>query len=152
LAAPLEIESAGMNGKAARAVTDRTLTTAPRARVSCGREGLGHAVGAEEVDRQMLFQRAAVAEVVVEPQARVVDQDVEGPGLPGGGLDLRRAGHVQAQRRDPLAWMSQRLAGAGAHTRRPSAEGPSASACPMPRLAPVTSTVVPSIDICTPGT
>jgi hypothetical protein len=42
-----------------------------------GQEGLGHAPGAVEVDGQVLLDRGTVAQVVEQPDASVVDQDVE---------------------------------------------------------------------------
>ena len=64
-------------------------------------ERLRYVVGAEQVDRKALLKRASIAEVIVECYAGVVDQQVERIDALHGGLDLRRVGHVQGQRRYP---------------------------------------------------
>ena len=43
---------------------DTLLTMAPPDSNQCRQEGLGDPVGAEEVDRQVPFERVAVAEVI----------------------------------------------------------------------------------------
>jgi hypothetical protein len=60
-----------------------------------GQERVGHVVGAEQDDGQVPFQHGSVAQVVIQGDAGVVDQDVQRSGLIGGCLDLRRVGHVQ---------------------------------------------------------
>ena len=86
-------------------------------------EGLDHVVGAVEVDGEVLFERGTVAEVIVKRQAGVIDEDVEGPHALGSRLRLRRAGHVQNQRRDPPVGMGQRLPGAGIHPLHATLQG-----------------------------
>jgi hypothetical protein len=56
-----------MSGKEAKAVTDRTLTMAPRERVSNGKKAWA-AICAEEVDGKVLFKRGTIAEVIVKRQ------------------------------------------------------------------------------------
>ena len=66
-----------MNGNGAKAiidtfVDDRSLRSGQQ-RQKC----LGHAVGSEQVDREVLFEDGPVAQVVVERDAGVVDEDVD---------------------------------------------------------------------------
>jgi hypothetical protein len=49
-------------------------------------EGLGHAVGAEEVDSEVLVERGTIAQVIVKRDAGVVDEDIERADLAGGCL------------------------------------------------------------------
>ncbi len=56
--------------------------------------------GAEEVDRQVLGDDGGVAEIVVPGDARVVDQEVEGPDPVDGCRDLLAAGDVERDRLD----------------------------------------------------
>jgi hypothetical protein len=86
-------------------------------------EGLGHAVGTEEVDRQVPLDRGQITQVVVQRDAGVVDQDIERSDLPGRFPDLRRAGHIQDQRRDPVVGVGNGLARAGVHPPRAPAQG-----------------------------
>src|SRR5713226_4359591 len=51
-------------------------------------EGLGHAVGAEEVDGEVLFERGTIGDVIVKRQAGVVDEDIERSDLIGSCLNL----------------------------------------------------------------
>ena len=127
-----------MSANGASAISDTLLTIAPRDRVSSGRNAWVTAYGAEQVDREALLERAAIAEVVVERHAGVVDEDVERLDPLDRGLDLRRVGHVEDQRRDAPVAMGDRPAGAGVHPAAPRLSASSTSACPMPRLAPVT--------------
>jgi len=48
----------------------------------------------------VLFERRPLAEVVVERDARVVDEDVERLDALGRGPDLRRVSDIQVQGRD----------------------------------------------------
>ncbi len=74
-------------------------------------------------------QRALrLGEVVGEPRASVIDQDVKRLDLISGCLDLRRAGEVQGQRRDPPVGVGQRLAGAGIYPVAPLARASATSA------------------------
>ena len=91
---------------------------APPERSQVRQEGLGHAEGAEEVDGEVAFEHGTIAQVVVERDASVVDEDVERADYPGSFLDLRRAGHVQGQRGDALVWVGQRHTRAGIHPLR----------------------------------
>ena len=96
---------------------------APRELGQQRQEGLGHAVGAEEVDGQVLLEHGTIAQVVIERDAGVVDEDVERPDLLGRGLDLRRAGHVQDQGGDAPVRVGQGLPRARVHPAGASAEG-----------------------------
>src|SRR5216684_531432 len=86
-------------------------------------EGLGHAIRAEQVHGELLLERGAIAEVVVKRDAGVVDEDVERLDSPGRGLNLRRAGHVQGQRRDAPVRVGQGLARTGIDPARASPQG-----------------------------
>jgi hypothetical protein len=79
-------------------------------------------VGTEEVDGQVALEGGTVAEVGVEAQARVVDEDVEGLDALGGCPDLRGAGHVQCQRRDAPIRVGHGLPRAGVHLLGASAQ------------------------------
>src|SRR5262249_27604256 len=86
-------------------------------------EGLRHGVGPEEVDGKVALEYVPVAQVVVERDAGVVDQDVEGVDALGGRLDLRRAGYVQGNRRDPRVRVGGGPARACVHALCAPAEG-----------------------------
>ncbi len=83
-------------------------------------EGLGHPIRAEEVHGEVPFEHGTIAEVIKMPQAGVVHEDVERLDLPGRCLNLRRAGHVQGQRRDAPVRVGQGLARTGIHPPRAS--------------------------------
>src|SRR5205823_7184251 len=72
-------------------------------------EGLGYAIGAEEVDGEVPFERGTIAQVVVERDAGVVDEDIERFDVLDGCLNLRRIGDVEGQRRDPRIRVNQGL-------------------------------------------
>ncbi len=93
----------------------------------------------------MPFERLAVAEVIEQEDARVVDKDVEGLDQGGGRPYLQIVGDVQRQYGDPRVrvGVGRRVP---AYTRpAPRRRASVTSACPMPRLAPVTRMAVPSI-------
>ncbi len=87
-----------MTGKGASPTKDRLLTMAPLERFSSGKNALRHFERTEEVDRQVLFDHIEIAQIVVDGDAGVVDEDVEGVDLADCPLDLRSVGHVQRQR------------------------------------------------------
>ena len=68
----------------------------------------------------MPFEGVTIAEVGIEPDAGVVDEDVEGLDSLDCGTDLRRVGHVQVQRRHAPIGVGQRLTRSGVHTVRAS--------------------------------
>jgi hypothetical protein len=78
-AAVFEIEQAGMSGKGASVAK--------------------HFEQSDEVDRQVLFDHVEIAEIVVDGDAGVVDEGIEGVDLIDCLLDLRNAGQVQSQGR-----------------------------------------------------
>src|ERR1022692_3879137 len=51
----------------------------------------------EEVDGQVLLDGVKTAQIVVESDARIVDEDVEGVNLVDRPLDLLSAGHIERQ-------------------------------------------------------
>ena len=71
----------------------------------------------------MPFERGAIAQVIIERQAGVVDEDVERPDSPDSALNLLGIGYVQGQRRDALIQVGQGLARTGVHPLRASAQG-----------------------------
>jgi hypothetical protein len=83
---------------------------------------LGHAIGAEKVDGEVSFEHGAIAQVVVKCHAGVVNEDVERFHAIDRRLDLRRAGHVERDRRDARVRMDEGPAGAGENSLRASAE------------------------------
>ena len=135
-------EREGGEGHRRHVVDDGALGTSQQRQ-----EGLGDAVGAEEVDGEMLFERGPLAEVVVERDARVVDEDVErldavGRGRICAALVTSRLSGVTRASGWSRGWRVQ------AYTRSaPRRRASVTSACPMPRFAPVTSTLLPSIFI-----
>jgi len=58
-------------------------------------ERLRHFQQTEEVDREVLFKQVEIAQIVVDGNARIVDEDVERFDLIDCLPDLRGAGHVQ---------------------------------------------------------
>ena len=110
--------------------------------------------GAEEVHLHLLsstLDPLRISEFATEEadDARVVDQEVHVRRGRGGGGNLRGVGDIQLQRRD--AWAvagherveGREAAGGGVHLLTPAATSASTMASPMPRLAPVTSAVLP---------
>jgi hypothetical protein len=83
-------------------------------------ESLGRAVRAKEVDGEVPFEHGRIAQVVVERQAGVVDQDVERFDVIDCSPNVRRVGHVQGQGPDAPIRMGQRPARAGVHPFRAS--------------------------------
>ena len=128
-------------------VSDSTLTMAPLRTSQQRQEGLGHAVRAEEIDGEMLFDYGTIAEVIVKRYTGVVDEDVERLDALDRCLNLCSVGHVQGHGRDALVRVGQGLARTGVHPLRASLKASSTSACPIPRLAPVTRTVLSAIVI-----
>ena len=78
---------------------------------------------AEEVDGEVPLERRTVAQVIVERDAGIVDEEIEGFDLVDGSLDLRHVGHVQGQGRDALVGVGQRHASTGIHALRASPQG-----------------------------
>jgi hypothetical protein len=76
-----------------------------------------------EVDGEVLLERRALAEVVVDRHAGVVDQHVERRDALDGGPDLLGVGDVQDERGDALVGMVQGLPGPGVDPPRASAQG-----------------------------
>ena len=111
-------ERQGGEGHQRHVVDDRPLGTGEQRQ-----EGLGHGVGAEEVDRQVLFDRGTIAQVIEKPDAGVVDQDIERFDALDRRLDLPRVGHVQSERCDALIRVDQRPARSGVHPSRASPQG-----------------------------
>ncbi len=71
----------------------------------------------------MLFEHGTIAQVIEQRNTGVVDEDIERFDLPGSFLNLRGAGHVQGQGRDPPVGVGQGLARAGIHPLRASPQG-----------------------------
>ena len=108
---------------------------------------LCHRICAEQVDRQVLLKRGNIAEVIEERQAGVINEEIERLDALDGCLDLLCVRHVQGQGRDALiGWIKGWRV--PAYTRfAPLVNASSTSAWPMPRLAPVTKTVLSAIVI-----
>src|SRR5262249_13186267 len=86
-------------------------------------EGLNHAVSAEQIDRQVPFERIAIAQVIEEEDARIVDQDVQRLDLRGGRLYLPLVGDVQGKSGDARGWVGVGPPRSGVHPRCAAAEG-----------------------------
>jgi hypothetical protein len=84
---------------------------------------LSHVIGAEEIDRQLPFERGPIAQVVVECHACVVDEDVERLHAPDGSLNPRGVGDVQGQGRDTPVRVGKGLACGGVDPLRPPVQG-----------------------------
>ncbi len=73
-----------------------------------------HFEHAEQVDGQMLLDGVDAAQIVIDGDAGIVDEDVERPDLLGCTLDLRHIGDVQGQRRHAfIGDLQRRPAGSG---------------------------------------
>jgi hypothetical protein len=59
------------------------------------------------------FERGAIAQVVLERNTGIVDEDVQSVDFLDGRPDLRRIGDVQRQGRDPTVGVDKGLARAG---------------------------------------
>src|SRR5262249_46348597 len=86
-------------------------------------EGLRHSEHAEEVDLKVLFDDTQIAQVVVDGDAGVVDEDVEGVDRFDRPLDLRRIGYVEREGRDAVIGESGWTAASGKHLLRSSSKG-----------------------------
>jgi hypothetical protein len=65
-----------MTGKPASATSDRLLTMAPLERLSSGKKAR-HIEHSEEVDGEVLPNGVEIAQIVVESDAGIVDENVE---------------------------------------------------------------------------
>jgi hypothetical protein len=81
---------------------------------------LGHVIGAKQIHREEPFERGAIAEVVLERNTGIVDEDIESVDSLDGCPNLRRIGNVQRQGRDAAISMGKGLARAGIDPLRPS--------------------------------
>ncbi len=97
-----------MTGKGASAASDRLLTIAPLERFSSGKNACVTLSDAEQVDGQVLFDGVEIAQIVIDGDAGIVDEDVERADLLDRAVDLRGVGHVQRQRRHALIGDLQR--------------------------------------------
>ena len=70
----------------------------------------------------MAFEHRGIAQIVVERDARVVDQHVKRLNLRDGIPDVRGVGHVQRHGDDALIGRSDRSARAGVHPPRSPAQ------------------------------
>jgi hypothetical protein len=82
------------------------------------------------------FEHGTIAQIVVQRDAGVVDEDIESFDLIGSCLDLGGAGHVKGQGRDAPAGVSQGLARAGIHPLRASGESLSDQRLPDAAIGP----------------
>ena len=112
-----------MSGIGASAATDPMVTMVPPGTSQGRKEGLGHVVGAVEIDGKVVFERGTIAQVVEQEHAGVVDEDVQRLDLACGLPHLLRTGDVQDQWRDAPVGVLQRLARAGVHPGRAPGEG-----------------------------
>ena len=95
----------------------------------------------------MLLERGNIAEVVAERHAGVIDEEIERLDALDCCLDLLCVGHVQGQGRDVLIGVNQGRRVPAYARFAPLRRASSTRACPMPRLAPVTRTVLSEIVI-----
>src|SRR5262249_794638 len=93
---------------------------------------------------ELLFERCRFAEIVVERDSGVVYEDVQRRDARGGRADLILVGHVSliGVTRVSAGGIGLRIPAKTPDAPRRSASATSAS--PMPRFAPVISTVLPS--------
>ena len=137
-----------MSGKGAKAFGRQVVDDGSPGPNQQRQESLSHAVGAEQVDGEVPFEHGPIAQVVVERHAGVIDEDVERVDFIDRSLDLCSVGHVQGLRgaTRPSPWVKGWRA--PAYTRfAPLFNASSTRACPMPRLAPVTRTVLSAMVI-----
>ena len=85
-----------------------------------GQESLSHSIRAIEIDGEALFERGAIAQVIVKRQASVIDEDIEIFDLLDSSLNVRSIGHVQCYGRDSPIHVGQRLTRTGIHPLRAS--------------------------------
>jgi hypothetical protein len=71
----------------------------------------------------VLFDHVEIAEIVVDGDAGIVDEDVEGVDVVGCLPDLLNVGHVQRQRRDAPVQVGEGVARTGIHSLRASPQG-----------------------------
>jgi len=72
---------------------------APLERFQQRQERVGHFEQTEEIDREGLFEHVEIAQIVVDGDARIVNEDIECVDLIDCPLDLRTVGHVERQGR-----------------------------------------------------
>ena len=111
-----------MIGKAASAARDRLLTTAPLERLSRGRNACVILSAPIKFTASVLFDDVEAAQIVVDGDAGVVDEDIERLDLRDSGLNLRRARHVQPDGGHACIDMVQRAASAGVDSAGSSCE------------------------------
>jgi hypothetical protein len=70
----------------------------------------------------VLLDRVGIAQVVVDRDAGIIDQDIEGFDLTGRPLDLRSAGHVQRQGRHALVGVFESAARSRIDPLRPPSQ------------------------------
>ena len=87
-----------MTGTEASAASDSDVDDGSSGTSQLRQERLGHTVGSEEVDGEVLLEHRPIAEVVVQRQAGIVDEDVERLDLLDRRQGLRGVRHVKGQR------------------------------------------------------
>src|SRR5262249_27609801 len=83
-------------------------------------ESLGYVISAKENHGQQPFERGTIAQIILERDAGVVDEDVQSVDLLGGHANLCGVRDVEHQRRDAAVSVKKRLARAGIDPLRAS--------------------------------
>lgn len=86
-------------------------------------ERLRHFQRTQEVDGQVPFDYIEITQIVVDGDAGIVDEDVQGVDFGGRSLDLRNTGHVQRQGSDMPVKVGEDVARSGIHSFRASPQG-----------------------------
>ena len=119
----MEIEYAGTSGKAAKAVSDSTLTIAPRERVSNGRKAWVTPYVPKRLTARCCSSTARSLKSSYRATPALLMRTSSDSTRSTAACDLRRVGHVQGQRRDPPIRVGQRLARTGIHPLRAPPQG-----------------------------
>jgi hypothetical protein len=110
-----------MTGTGARVTRDRLLMMppgAPRMR----QESARHIQWTEEIDGEVLLEQGRVAQIVVNGDTGIIDEDVEAIDLGAGLLDLRSVGHIEPDRRHARVGGEWRAARSRMDTLRPASQ------------------------------
>ena len=106
------------------------------------RERVRHSEHAEEVDLEVSFDDVRIAQVVVNRDPGVVDEDVEAVDSLDCPVDLRSVGHIEREGRDAAVGNAKRAAASGKHPLRASSEGLVDERAADPAVRAVIRTVV----------
>ena len=109
-----------MTGKAASAYQRQVVDDRPLGAFQHRQERMRHFEHSEEVDGQVLLDHFEIAQIVVDSDAGIVDEDVEGFNFADRLLDLRSVGHVQRHGCHAPVQVGKGLARPGVHPLRAS--------------------------------